>query len=202
MPFPKKSKEANGELATLTGAIGRLSDQVQVLREAVDDFRTDFQWAVHNRPSMKVPRPSVLKRMAADPCALDWAERLHIERPTAAACVPESEPQATLTDSFIEDVGHAISHVATEQLELTLEMLDRLRAALISTIREGDIPDDGLRSCIHAANPAHDTVVPRPVVMTKAANQPKVPASVSGAQQKRLWPEDQDKESRHGISIS
>ncbi len=89
------------EIDELRQEVADLKNHVGVLIDAIDELRQELQWLTRNGlPSREEPRPiPVLKRMAADPCAADWGERLVIERgetPTAKPNVetPPADPPA------------------------------------------------------------------------------------------------------------
>lgn len=65
---------SDAELADLRHAVEHLSQQVQVLTEAVDGLTDEIQWRNHQlRDSTEMPKPFVLRSMPLDPCADDWA---------------------------------------------------------------------------------------------------------------------------------
>lgn len=64
---------SNAELADLRQAVEHLSQQVQVLTEAVDSLTDEIQWRNHQlRDSTEMPKPFVLRSMPLDPCAANW----------------------------------------------------------------------------------------------------------------------------------
>jgi hypothetical protein len=77
-----KPLEAPVEHDRLGECINELRDEVRVLRDAIDELRSELQWIANN------PEPAgessngtfIVKQMAADPCAKDWAKRLVVER--------------------------------------------------------------------------------------------------------------------------
>jgi hypothetical protein len=76
-----------------TEVVRENTEEVGVLRDAIDELRGLYQWALNNR-RQDVPHPFQLSSMPADPTASDWAERINKltpgdlpdeqERPTAA----------------------------------------------------------------------------------------------------------------------
>lgn len=72
----------------LTEAVDRLSDEVRVLRDVVDEIRELLSYDQRNRST--VPGHSILKQMAVDPTSEAWGEQLVITRPSASE--PASEP--------------------------------------------------------------------------------------------------------------
>lgn len=59
-----------------------------------DEIREEISWVTRNGLPVRTPLPvsPVLKRMALDPLAADWGERLLIERGEAQAVEAESPP--------------------------------------------------------------------------------------------------------------
>ena len=101
------SSPAPDEIVELREEISSLKDHIRVLVDAIDEVREELSWLTRNGLPSREPHPPVpvLKRMAADPCADDWGERLVIERggsdasstasaeeivPTPAAQIPPS----------------------------------------------------------------------------------------------------------------
>lgn len=55
------------KIEEVVSAIEALTEEVRTLREALDEFREDYQWAVRNHD-----RPIHITSMSADPCADDF----------------------------------------------------------------------------------------------------------------------------------
>ncbi len=70
-----------GELIeNLQQTVEELSQEVHVLRNVLDEIREDFSWALRNghpTPEHELQHP-ILKKMALDPSATDWQNRLEI----------------------------------------------------------------------------------------------------------------------------
>ena len=80
---------ASDEIVQLRDEVTDLKNQVRVLSDILDEIRVDLQWVAQNGLPIREtlpPRPT-LKRMALDPCAEDWNERLVIDygEPTRTA---------------------------------------------------------------------------------------------------------------------
>ena len=84
-------------IENLASCVTELTGQIEVLQNVLDEIREDFAWAVQNGrlSTGQLPRPFVLKRMAADPTTPDWAERLNRE-PHTLHC----EPTATADEEI------------------------------------------------------------------------------------------------------
>jgi hypothetical protein len=69
------------EIAQLREELTDLKNQVRVLSDILDEIRVDLQWVTQNGLPIRESLPAcpTLKRMALDPCADDWGERLVIE---------------------------------------------------------------------------------------------------------------------------
>lgn len=76
------STPAPDEIAELREEIASLKDHIRLLVDAIDEVREELSWLTRNGLTSSEPLPPVpvLKRMALDPCADDWGERLVIER--------------------------------------------------------------------------------------------------------------------------
>ena len=83
MPPRKESPQAEpDEIAQLREEVADLKNYLRTLVDAIEDVREDLQYLNINGIRSREPLPPVpiLKRMAADPCAEDWNDRLVIDR--------------------------------------------------------------------------------------------------------------------------
>ena len=73
--------EDNGQ--ELLDALGKLVDEVHVLREAVDELREEVQYGVRNLldPEGTMDRPRRITSMPSDPAAPDFAARVNTYHP-------------------------------------------------------------------------------------------------------------------------
>ena len=60
----------NAAVESLAHCITEAADQIDVLRDAIDELRENFAWAVQNNRLSRCTCP-VLKRMAANPTSPD-----------------------------------------------------------------------------------------------------------------------------------
>lgn len=82
MPRRKEIPPADSdEITELREEVTDLKNHVRVLVDAIDEIRVELQWVTRNGLPIREPLPTVpiLKRMALDPCADDWGERLVID---------------------------------------------------------------------------------------------------------------------------
>ena len=93
MPTEKPESPATNQVVEdLVSCVSELVDQVAILREAIDDLREEFAWAVQNgRVPQQLSPPFLLKSMPKDPTAPDWAARLN--QATADPQTPEVTEQ-------------------------------------------------------------------------------------------------------------
>ena len=99
-PHSPDTNQAGGNLAN---SITLLADQIAVLREAIDELRDDFSWALNNFRPAELPQHVIVKRMAANPAAHDWNERLQL--------VHSGRPNEELTDELF---GELVERVGTD----------------------------------------------------------------------------------------
>ena len=78
----------------LIDAVNALKDEVRVLRQAVDEFREQVQYAIQNLIELPeaLPHARPLTSMPADPAAPDFAERVNRLTPDD---LPMDEPVST-----------------------------------------------------------------------------------------------------------
>ena len=89
----------------LIDAVHRLSDEVRVLRDVVDEIRELLSYDQRNRPA--VSGHSILKQMAVDPTSEAWGEHLQITRPST-----DERPHEPGTESKQDAVRHQPSRSA------------------------------------------------------------------------------------------
>jgi hypothetical protein len=109
----EKDEETASDLAA---AVERLTDEVQVLRQAVDDLREELVWELRQLRSEAGPKPPPfhLTSMPLDPLAPDFHQRVNAIDPRTLAESPATpaEPPDPLS-SFI---GQLMSEAPTEEL--------------------------------------------------------------------------------------
>lgn len=101
------SKPTSGQVNDLTDAVMSLTEQVRMLRQAVDEIGDELGWAIKNRVVMVPPIESQFPRLTSfpiDPLAEDFHERVNAVRPSElgpdethkAVSTPSSGKQASL----------------------------------------------------------------------------------------------------------
>lgn len=123
----------------LTDAVHRLADEVRVVRDVLSDFQTDFSWLIQNGVPHQPQEFVVVKRMARDPLAADWSERLVVER------FPLPQSEADLSSLSMDDLEavalemqSAFVGIAEGQLDIVLTALDELRGRILSALARRD----------------------------------------------------------------
>lgn len=91
----RRQTSAPTECEQLVDAIERLTDELRVVRDVLDEMREDLNWIVRSdRTTAKQSGHSILKEMSLDPTSDDWGERLHIVR-DAGGDVESDQADAT-----------------------------------------------------------------------------------------------------------
>lgn len=128
------------EADPLALAVDRLTGEIALLRQVVDEIREDFSWVTRNGLPVQPIEHVHVKRMALDPCAADWGERLEIERSTYHPRGAASPLDSEALDQIADDLKTTMEAVAQGQLEIVITALDGVRAEICSTLkcRRGD----------------------------------------------------------------
>lgn len=137
-------------------SIDRLTETLARLCDIIDDLREDFSWVTRNGLPVQPIEHVHVKRMALDPCAGDWGERLEIERSTFPANAPAFTLDTAALDRIAESLTTTVEAVAQGQLEAVLNALDAVRHEILSAV--GQQPDDPPA----AAAPSPPSVSPPP----------------------------------------
>lgn len=133
--MPRRSTQTTAEpnLGTtdrpLEKAVDRLAEEVRILRQAIDELRSEYEWALRQQRSAA----TLVRTMALDPLAPDWDKRLQVEQfeqPVPTAGIRDDGPWHDLT-TRLEDT---IEAVAEGQLAVILEFLGGVRLQLLEAI--------------------------------------------------------------------
>jgi hypothetical protein len=111
-----RKQDLNTEAETaseLAAAVERLTDEVHVLRQAVDDLREELLWELRQlRSGAESKPPFRLASMPLDPLAPDFHQRVNAIDPRTLAESPPAEP----TDLLSSFIGQLMSDAPTEEL--------------------------------------------------------------------------------------
>lgn len=124
----------------LVQAVDRLTAELAALRQVIDEIREDFSWLTRNGLPVQPIEHVHVKRMALDPCAEDWGERLEIERSTYYPRGSASPLESNALDQIADELKATFEAVAQGQLEFVLTALDEVRTAVLAALkhRQGD----------------------------------------------------------------
>ena len=131
----KSAPAAAPESDPLALAVDRLTAELAVLRQVIDEIREDFSWVTRNGLPVRPIEHVHVKRMALDPCAEDWGERLEIERSTYHPRGSASPLDSDTLDHVVEDLTSTFEAAAQGQLEVVLTALDGVRAEIVGALR-------------------------------------------------------------------
>ena len=118
----------------LTDVVGRLADEVRVVRDVLDDIREDLSWITRNGvPTRSIEHTRVL-RMARDPLAPDARDHLELRTYTLEPR-GSSEISPKVFDELVSEIAEAVTVIGQEQLNMFLMALDDARAKLLAAIK-------------------------------------------------------------------
>lgn len=106
-----------------------------MLRQVMDEIREDFSWLTRNGLPVQPIEHVHVKRMALDPCADDWGERLEIERSTYHPRGAASPLDSEALDHIADELKTTMEAVAQGQLEVVLTALDGVRAEILNSLK-------------------------------------------------------------------
>ena len=137
----KKSPSASGSASPrqqqaerLTEVVGRLADEVRVVRDVLDDIREDLSWITRNGiPGHPVQHTRVVC-MARDPLAPDAREHLELRTYTLEPH-GSSEISPKVFNELVTEIAEAVTVIGQEQLNMFLMALDDARAKLLTAIK-------------------------------------------------------------------
>lgn len=148
--MPAKSSrtiKADPESAEAVAAsVDRLAEEVRILRTAIDEIRDEIAWAARNCQSCRSKEHAVVQRMAVDPLAADWNERLQIDRSPVGGDPPTTVTESTTLDHLVERIAGTCEAVAEGQLECVLTFLGGMRRQILEALGKSsdvEIPTNG-----------------------------------------------------------
>lgn len=137
------SSSTDRESHPLAEAVDRLATEMSALRQVIDEVREDFSWLTRNGLPVQPIQHIHVKRMALDPCADDWNERLEIERSTFVPRGRASPLETDVIDQAVEELKATLEAVAQGHLEVVLTALDGVREEILKALRRRVDPADG-----------------------------------------------------------
>ena len=118
----------------LTDVVGRLADEVRIVRDVLDDIREDLSWITRNGvPTRSIEHTRVL-RMARDPFAPDARDHLELRTYTLEPR-GSSEISPKVFDELVSEIAEAVTVIGQEQINMFLMALDDARAKLLAAIK-------------------------------------------------------------------
>lgn len=168
---PAPSPTPDGE--PLVDAVHRLTAEITVFRQVIDEIREDFSWLTRNGLPVQPIEHVHVVRMALDPCADDWGDRLEIERSTYNSRANASPLESDVLDRVTDDSTSALEAAAQGHLEFVLSALERMRDSIVAVLKH--------RQRVDPAAP--DGGSPPPVT-----NQPQTPEPESAASSSKPRP--------------
>ncbi len=137
----------------LPDAVGELSAEVRVLRDAIDELREVLQWQSQN-PHPPARSASVLKSMATSPTAADWSENLKLS--SGIPAIVEQRIAARYADEITKLLGLLDELSDCPELDpandiapITRQVLSRVNGALNEPI---ELPEQ-ISESTHAEPP-------------------------------------------------
>lgn len=133
--MPRRSSTSAAEsdqtdsAASLERTVDRLTEEVRILRQAIDELRSEYEWALRQQRL----ETTVVRKMALDPLASDWNKRLKMEQfeqQTPTAGIRDGAPWSDLAKR-LEDT---IEAVGEGQLSVILEFLGGVRVQMLDAI--------------------------------------------------------------------
>lgn len=133
LPFmaPRKPKQRQTVSPPLSESVDELTQQVLVLRNAIDDLREELAWGFRNNrvPGLSAP---VLKAMAHNPAASDWSNHLQLERGVPAIV----EQRAAVAESTLTSQLRRLLLSLCECPELSAAKLDDRTSVVLAEARQ------------------------------------------------------------------
>lgn len=119
---------------SLVTAVERLADEVRSLRDVLDEIREDFSWVTRNGVPHQPQEHVIVKRMALDPVAGDWAEQLELVRLVQPGTTADSGTNRN--EEMTAQVVATFEGMAQGQLEMVLSAFDSVREQMLAAVRK------------------------------------------------------------------
>ncbi len=134
-PAASQEESPSGKPNLLARSVEQLNGELRGFREVLEEIREEFLWVTRSGgvAARRVEFVRV-KRMALDPCAEDWGEKLDLERAMYDPSGRVSPLESQLIERVVEDLETVFETVAEGQLERVLIALDVVRAELVKVM--------------------------------------------------------------------
>jgi hypothetical protein len=99
-PTSAPRSDSENHLARLVETMERIEQELHVLREAIDEVREEFVWAVRNDKLRFPPVPVPVTSMPINPLASDFAERVNRFTPE------DLPPEESIPESHRAPIQH------------------------------------------------------------------------------------------------
>ena len=119
----------------LARSVEQLTGELRGFREVLEEIREEFLWVTRSG-GVRARRVEFVrvKRMAIDPCAEDWGEKLELERAMYDPSGRVSPLESQLVERVVADLETVFEAVAEGQFERVLIALDVVRAELVKVM--------------------------------------------------------------------
>ena len=155
---PKSATEKEDN--PLFEAVAALAGEVGLLRQTLDDLRDDFRWVTRNGLPIQSIEHVIVKRMALDPCADDWSNRLQLEYLSYDPRQLSLPAETVWIDQLASDLKSNAEAVAQGQLDVVITALDQVRTEILAALRRqrGDQLKDVSLGAADALSPRSPSV--------------------------------------------
>ena len=143
----------------LAESVDRLTDELRSLGTVLESIREDVSWVTRNGLPMQPVEHIHLTRMARDPRADDWNERLAVQRTMIHPTDQLSGLGSLDIERIVEELRTTVETLAQGHLEPVLTALDEVRVALLSAIHRTKQESDG-ESLYDNSDEAQDVLIP------------------------------------------
>ena len=163
---PTKSVE---EPEQLVESVDRLTDELRSLGTVLESIREDVSWVTRNGLPVQPIEHVHVQRMARDPCAADWKERLAVERIVLHPSGQLSGLDSPDIDRIAEELRATIETLSHKQVEPVLIALDEVRAALCAAMQR----QQGERTAIDPGTSTRSTTASASAMTPLSPTPPK-----------------------------
>ncbi|MBS0260642.1 MAG: hypothetical protein JSS02_01700 [Planctomycetes bacterium] len=128
-PLPVEPAENQNQPAA---AVERLADEMRALQEVLDSIREDFSWVTRNGLPVQPVEHVIVKRMAKNRLAGDWAEQLELIRVQNPQ--RSEQPNLDAIEQLVAGLRSAFDLISQGQLGLVLTALDGVRDETLAVV--------------------------------------------------------------------